>query len=95
MHGPQGAELDAQTARLNERMSKITYKILVMSGKGGVGKTTVSVNLALSLAKKGYKVGILDTTCMVRMSRRCSGLRVRRCIHMMRIPSSRSRYHRT
>jgi ATP-binding protein involved in chromosome partitioning len=61
MHGPQGAELDAQTARLNERMSKITYKILVMSGKGGVGKTTVSVNLALSLAKKGYKVGILDT----------------------------------
>lgn len=43
-----------------ERMSKIKYKIAVMSGKGGVGKTTVSVNLAYSLAMRNYKVGILD-----------------------------------
>ena len=61
MHGLQGAELEAQNKRLQERMSQIRYKILVMSGKGGVGKTTVSVNLALSLAAKGHKVGILDT----------------------------------
>ena len=32
-----------------------------MSGKGGVGKTTVSVNLALGIASKGHKVGIMDT----------------------------------
>ncbi len=61
MHSLQGEELEAQNKRLQERMSEIKYKILVMSGKGGVGKTTVSVNLAMSLANKGYKVGILDT----------------------------------
>ncbi|KAF5410374.1 MAG: Iron-sulfur cluster carrier protein [Candidatus Methanogasteraceae archaeon] len=49
-----------QEKRLNERMSKVKHKIMVMSGKGGVGKTTVSVNLALTLAAKGYEVGILD-----------------------------------
>ena len=61
MHGLQGEALEAQNARLNERMGDITYKVLVMSGKGGVGKTTVAVNLAIALSMKGYSVGILDT----------------------------------
>lgn len=52
---------EEQDKRLADRMSNITYKLLVMSGKGGVGKTSVAVNLALGLAEKGFKVGILDT----------------------------------
>lgn len=46
--------------KLNDRMARIGQKILVMSGKGGVGKSTVAVNLALSLARAGHKVGLLD-----------------------------------
>jgi Mrp family chromosome partitioning ATPase len=46
--------------RLAQRLSHIKNKIMVMSGKGGVGKSTVSVNLAASLALEGYEVGILD-----------------------------------
>jgi len=49
-----------QENRLKENISKIKNKLIVISGKGGVGKTTVAVNLAYGLAIKGYKVGILD-----------------------------------
>jgi len=50
----------AQEKRLKERMERVKHKIMVMSGKGGVGKTTVAVNLALALAARGYEVGIMD-----------------------------------
>ena len=49
-----------RTRRLKENLSKIKNKLIVISGKGGVGKTTVAVNLAYGLAIKRYKVGILD-----------------------------------
>ncbi len=40
-----------------ENLSKIKHVILVLSGKGGVGKSTVTTQLALSLVQNGYKVG--------------------------------------
>ena len=45
---------------LSSRMCQIEHKVLVLSGKGGVGKSTVAVNLATALAMEGKKVGLLD-----------------------------------
>lgn len=46
--------------RLAARLCRIKHKIVVMSGKGGVGKSTVAVNLAMGLHLAGKKVGLLD-----------------------------------
>jgi ATP-binding protein involved in chromosome partitioning len=46
--------------RLKDRMGKIKHKIAIISGKGGVGKSTITVNLATAFAQKGNKVGVLD-----------------------------------
>ncbi|UCF06349.1 MAG: P-loop NTPase [bacterium] len=46
--------------KVTERMSGIKRKLLVLSGKGGVGKSTVAVNLAVALAVAGKRVGLLD-----------------------------------
>ncbi len=53
-------QITAQTKQVQDRMSGIKHKIVVMSGKGGVGKSMTTVNLALALARKGNRVGIID-----------------------------------
>ena len=68
-HGHHGAanltpeqqkQMIEQELRLFEHMKNIKYKIAVMSGKGGVGKSTVAANLAEAFQKKGLLTGILD-----------------------------------
>ena len=50
-----GSEMKA-----NENLAGVKHKILVLSGKGGVGKSTVATNLALSFSMNGSEVGLLD-----------------------------------
>jgi ATP-binding protein involved in chromosome partitioning len=52
--------LAEQDAAVKDSLQKIKNKLIVMSGKGGVGKTSTAVNLSIALANKGFKVGIMD-----------------------------------
>jgi len=49
-----------QDAAVDSSLQKIKNKYIVLSGKGGVGKTSTSVNLSMALANKGFNVGIMD-----------------------------------
>lgn len=64
-------QITAQMRQVQGRMAGIKYKLVVMSGKGGVGKSMTTVNLALALARMGHKVGLLDVDlngpCVPRM----------------------------
>lgn len=56
---PQKIE-EQKDAAVKTSLQKIKHKIIVMSGKGGVGKTSTAVNLSLALADAGHKVGVMD-----------------------------------
>ena len=55
-----GQAKQQQEQDVTNALAKIKHKLIVMSGKGGVGKTSVSVNLAIALGARGFKVGIMD-----------------------------------
>jgi Mrp family chromosome partitioning ATPase len=56
----QKRQFEEEERKIASNLAKIKHRIAVFSGKGGVGKTTVSVNLAHGLQNSGYKVGVLD-----------------------------------
>ena len=60
MNADREKQLQEQEQRIENTLKKITHRIVVFSGKGGVGKTTVAVNLAYALVKKNFRVGLLD-----------------------------------
>ncbi|MGD8540465.1 MAG: P-loop NTPase, partial [Candidatus Aminicenantes bacterium] len=51
---------DEAQIKVDKNLEHIKNRLLVFSGKGGVGKSTVASNLSLAFAKKGLKVGLLD-----------------------------------
>ncbi len=57
---PTKAQQVQQELNLKNTLEKINQTIVIQSGKGGVGKSTVSLNLAVNFAQRGYKVGLLD-----------------------------------
>ena len=58
--GSGNAKIALQDQRIIKAWERIRYKLFVMSGKGGVGKSSISVNIAAALAKRGFKVGLMD-----------------------------------
>lgn len=54
------AQMESQEIEIKERLHHIKSKILVMSGKGGVGKSSVAAHLAVGLAGRGHQVGLMD-----------------------------------
>jgi Mrp family chromosome partitioning ATPase len=51
---------EEQDVSVRNSLGRIKNKFIVMSGKGGVGKTSTAVNLSIALARKGFQVGIMD-----------------------------------
>jgi len=54
------AMMQAQDQEIQEKLKDFKNKLLVMSGKGGVGKSTIAAYLAVGLARKGFQVGLMD-----------------------------------
>jgi len=60
MEQEKNADVMLEELELEKKLEKFKHKIVVLSGKGGVGKSTVAANLAISLGLDGFKTGLLD-----------------------------------
>jgi Mrp family chromosome partitioning ATPase len=58
--GASGMAGKLQDAMIESSLAKIRHKLFVMSGKGGVGKSSIAANIAVALAEKGFQTGLLD-----------------------------------
>ena len=54
------AQRKMQDQEIDNSLARIQHKLLIMSGKGGVGKSCISVSIAVGLSELGYKVGLMD-----------------------------------
>ncbi|MFP4213585.1 MAG: iron-sulfur cluster carrier protein MrpORP [Desulfohalobiaceae bacterium] len=59
-HSSCNTQEKEQDLKLQQSMGRIKHKLVILSGKGGVGKSSVAANLAVGLALSGYKVGLMD-----------------------------------
>jgi len=71
-------QITEQVKAVKNRMASVRHKMVVMSGKGGVGKSMTTVNLALALARQGHRVGVLDVDLNGPCVPRMLGMRGRR-----------------
>lgn len=76
----QRDEYDEQSRRIQEKASEIGHQILVLSGKGGVGKSAVAASLAWSLAVRGFRTGLLDADISGPSAALMTGLRGQRAV---------------
>ncbi len=60
LHHQAGAEAHTEECQIRWALEQIRHKLVIMSGKGGVGKSSVAVTLALTLARRGFAVGLID-----------------------------------
>jgi ATP-binding protein involved in chromosome partitioning len=73
-------QVEAQQDRLKRRLESVRAVVAIVSGKGGVGKSTITANLACSFALDGWKVGVLDADLNGPTQAKVLGVRGRRLV---------------